>query len=414
MTHGSESVHVVQRGESLSEIWLDTHGDKAYMLKVIEALTDLQRSEDGGEKLKSFGIRSGDIDLLYPEDEVKISAIQDWFAGYIKPDLIIFIEDGEVVERFDPAEGDLESGGVEEMPSEEIAPEEVPDDASEEEAPLEGASEEVISEGASEEEPLEETPVEDLPEEVILEDAPENPLPNDDLAQQIHEIAEDSRSRELDLGFNATYELGYSNHGIDTMVLEQFFQGHIVSQGISISHSSGFLFSLENLVSAEGGAFSDLGDRTNLSVGFRGGLGSFYGMLQHQWVHTNHLMEQNFFYADRHRTSLQIGFSLGPLEPYAFVLSDVPAYTPVDEMMVYGGGGLAMTLPIDPLNTEITVGASFTGSLFWYYRKRQALYRVHAGFATQIGGISLRPEVTYLADTFTGKSVINHSVKIIF
>ena len=383
----------VQDGDSLSKILLQNNGcDEKQMLEVMVALKDLQDTEEGVEKLKSFGIRSGNIERIYPGDKIKIDAIQEWFdSGTLdvsldtQPDLIVFIEDEKVI-------------GTEEDPLYDNESED-----SEVEAP--------DTDSVSEVEPLKDAPEQIIPEEIILEeDAPSS----EDLVQQIQEIAQDSRSRELGLGFNASYMLGYSNHGVDTVVLEQFFHGHIVSQEISISHSAGFRFAITNLTSVAGGAFSDLGDRTNLSIGLQKGFGSFYSVLQHQWVHTNYRMNESFFYADRHRTSFQSGVSLGAIQPYAFILSDIPAYTPVDEMMVYGGGGILLTLPIDSLNTEITIGGSLTSSLFWYYRSPRRLCRLRAGFVTRIGNISVNPEISYLTDIFTGNEIWVTSFKIAF
>ena len=81
---GEQGVYTVQDGNWLSKIWLDKNdGDRGQMLKVVEALRDLQDTEEGVEKLKDFGIRSGDIEILYPGDEIKTDAIQEWFDADI-------------------------------------------------------------------------------------------------------------------------------------------------------------------------------------------------------------------------------------------------------------------------------------------------------------------------------------------
>ncbi len=81
---GEQGVYTVQDGNWLSKIWLDKNGgDEGQMLKVVEALRDLQGTEEGVEKLKDFGIRSGDIEILYPGDEIKTDAIQEWFDADI-------------------------------------------------------------------------------------------------------------------------------------------------------------------------------------------------------------------------------------------------------------------------------------------------------------------------------------------
>ena len=245
-----------------------------------------------------------------------------------------------------------------------------------------------------------------LPEEVPLEDTPEEDSIDDEseLAQQIEEIAEKSRSDELGLGLNASCAFGYQSHGVDNILLEYFYPGHIASQDFSVSYSSWLYLAVTNLISIgdDWSLDSDLGDRTNFTIRLRKEFGSLCWTLQHQWVHTNHRMNEDFYYADRHRTSIQSGMMFGPLHPYLFVLSDVPAYTPVDEMMIYGGGGVALSVPINLLNTKIEIGASASGSLFWYYREPVLLYRLYAGFKTTVGGLSIHPEVSHLTDTDGG------------
>ena len=83
-------------------------------------------------------------------------------------------------------------------------------------------------------------------------------------------------------------------------------------------------------------------------------------------------------------------------------------------MMVYGGGGVVLSVPINPLNTKIEIGASGSGSLFWYYRQRVLLYRLYASFETTIGGMSVRPEVSRLTDVYTGGNVTAMSFGITF
>ena len=400
----NDEIHIVQDGDSLSKLLLIANdGDEGRMMEVVRALEKLQSTEGGVDTLKGFGIRSGDIAVLYPGDEIKVGAIQQWFEG------------GDT--HTPPDENNLsDDQGV---------PEDVPLDL----VPVEP---DIVFIETDEDEREGEPPVVDggeedsdttlLPEEVHLEepseeDTPEDSTPKDDdgdLVQTITDIAEESRFEERGLGFNASCAVAYHSDGMDTMLLEHFFRGHTVSQDLSVSHYSGFRLALTNITSVEGGAFSDLGDRTNLSVGLHRSFGSFCGSLVHQWVHTNHLMEQNFFYADRHRTSLEIGFSQGVLRLNTFVLSDVPAYTPVDEMLLYGGGGASLLLPVNALRTDIEIGASVAGSLFWYHRSSRMLYRVYAGFTTRIGGITLHPEISHIADALTGEGMITSSFNITF
>ena len=161
-----------------------------------------------------------------------------------------------------------------------------------------------------------------LPEEVPLESASDEALPDgeSDLARQIQEIAEESRSDELSLGLKASGAFGYHSQGVDAMLLEYFSPMHIAYQEVSISHSSWFHLAVTNFTSIgdDGSLDTDLGDRTNLTVRLRKKFGSLCWTLQHRWVHTNHKMDEFFYFADRHRTSIQSGFGLGPLHPYLF------------------------------------------------------------------------------------------------
>ena len=307
-------------------------------------------------------------------------------------------------------DGEMASGDAIAIPLEIWVEEEVSGSSVESEEVVSDLSDDGVEEN---ENSLDDSP----PEEIPLEDTPSGPTsecPESDLIRQIQDIAEDSRSREIGSTFDASYSLGYSSHGFDTTLLEYFFQGSVYSQEVSVSHLSGLSFSVTNLISAAGGVFSDFGDRTNLSIGLQRGFGSFYGALHHTWVHTNYRMDEWFFYADRHRTSIRSGTSLGLFHPYVFAVSDVPAYTPIDEMLIYGGVGAVLTVPIDPLRTEISVGASCAGSLFWYHHASLMRYRIHAGFVTSIGGISVHPEIGYLADVFTGGTMITTSFKSTF
>ena len=75
--------YTVQEGDTLSEILLAANGgDEGQMLSVIEELEKLQGqgTEEGKAQLAAFGIESGDIDLIHPNDEIKVAEIQDWLT----------------------------------------------------------------------------------------------------------------------------------------------------------------------------------------------------------------------------------------------------------------------------------------------------------------------------------------------
>ena len=215
------------------------------------------------------------------------------------------------------------------------------------------------------------------------------------------------------------YTLEYTNHGVDAVIPEHFFQGDIVSQGVVISHRpSGFHFSVENFTSIAGGSFSDLGDRAVLSLGLRRGFGRFYGAVQHRWVHTNYRMREDFFYADWHRTSLQCGARFGPFSPYVFASSDIEAHMPADEMAIYGGVGSDVIFSISPLRTTINLGASVAGSLFWYNQSPRSLYRslyrLYAGLTVSVGRMSLGSRVDWFKDVFNSDDLLMYSFRLVF
>ena len=77
-----EGVYTVQDGNWLSTIWLNKNdGNVGQMHAVMDMLRDLQNTEGGLQKLKEFGISSGDIEVIYPGDEVNTNAIQEWFES---------------------------------------------------------------------------------------------------------------------------------------------------------------------------------------------------------------------------------------------------------------------------------------------------------------------------------------------
>ena len=215
-------------------------------------------------------------------------------------------------------------------------------------------------------------------------------------------LPEESQRQEI---FDDAFfvSLGYTNHGVDETIPEQFFRGHIVSLRATVFHRTGFRFAVENFTSVAGGLFSDLGDRTVLKAQFLRRFGSLYGIVQHRWVHTNYEMDQDFFFADRHRTLVQFGYSHEPLyepriRPYVFISSDLPAYTTINEMAVYGGGGLVVKTPRNQQNTELYFGFSAVRSLYTRNQSERALLRFRVGFVSPFGvdSLAINPEVFFL------------------
>ncbi len=233
------------------------------------------------------------------------------------------------------------------------------------------------------------------------------------LSERIREISEEAQRRERS-SYALSYLAGYTDQGVDEVLPEHFFQGHIVSQGIAFSHRAGFRLAIENLTSIAGGGFSDMGDRTLLSAEVWKKSGFLYGSVQHRWVHANYRVSEDFFFGDRHRTAVRVGLMIGPLQPHAFVASDLPAYMSVNEMAVYGGGGVDIRFDIDQLNTGFYFGASIAESLYLYNQDGKALYRVRAGFATSIGGLVVNPEVLFLRGVYTSESLLTSSFRIAF
>lgn len=231
------------------------------------------------------------------------------------------------------------------------------------------------------------------------------------ISAKIRNISEEAQKRERP-SYTFSCLFGYTDQGIDDVLPEHFFRGHIISEGVAFSHRAGFRIAIENFTSLDGGKFVDLGDRTLLNVKVWKKSGPLYGAVQHRWVHTHHRATQDFFYADRHRTDVRVGLVIGPLQPYAFVASDLPAYTSIDDMAVYGGGGFDLRFDIDQLNTGLYFGASIAEALYLYNQDGRALYRVRAGFATSLGGLVVNPEALFLRGVYSPDSLLTISFKI--
>ena len=207
----------------------------------------------------------------------------------------------------------------------------------------------------------------------------------------------------------------YTDQGIDQVLPEHFFRGHIVSQGFSFLHRSGFRFSAENLTSLDGGGFSDPGDRMVLDFKVWEKFSFLYAAMQNRLVYASHKADQGFSSASRIQTALRFGFLLGSLQPHVFVLWDGPPYLSVNEVAVYGGAGLDLRFNIDRLSTGLYFGASVAESLYSPHNQgRKALYRLRAGFATSVGDFVVNPELLFLKGVYTSESLLTTSFRIAY
>ena len=235
------------------------------------------------------------------------------------------------------------------------------------------------------------------------------------LFEKIMRISEEAQKRERPT-YTFSCVLGYTNHGIDEILPEHFFRGRIISLGLSFSHRSGFGLGVEQFAAPDGESwFGSLEDRMVLSAGLQKEFGSLYGSVRHRWVHIHHKARTDFFYGDRHRTSVQGGISLGPLKLYALASSDLPAYVSVDEMTVYGGAGADLRGRVAPLDAEFYLDASAVGSLFLYNRQdERALYRVRVGFTAGNHDVIFNPEMLFLKGVFNTDNLLVTSFRFIF
>ena len=235
------------------------------------------------------------------------------------------------------------------------------------------------------------------------------------ISERIMRISEESGKLERPDYIFSVFA-GYTNHGIDEVLPEHFFRGSIISLGLSFSHRSGFGFGVEQFAAPDGGGwFGSLEDRMVLNASLQKEFGSLYGSVRHRWVHIHHKARTDFFYGDRHRTSVRGGVSLGPLKLYALASSDLPAYVPVKELTVYGGGGVDLRGRVAPLDAEFYLDASAVGSLFLYNRQDgRALYRVRAGFTAGNHNIIFNPEIRFLKGVFNTDNLLVTSFKVIF
>ena len=260
-----------------------------------------------------------------------------------------------------------------------------------------------------------ETKVESIAKEVLGEDRSDKDISGSVLSleaerrisAQIRRLAQEFRVQELDFGFRSSCSLGYASQGIDVVLPEYFFRGHLVYQDVSVYktyHKGGMYFTASNSTSVDGGPFNDAGDRTTLSCAAWRKFGFLYGLIRHRWVHTNY-SDRPFLYADRHRTDLRSWCVIGPLRPYAFISSDFPALVPVDEMVLFGGVGADLHYTVKHLRTDLYLGASVAGSLLWHNHNPRSLYRLRAGFAVQFGKVYIGPEFIFLKDVYNPDNV---------
>ena len=254
-----------------------------------------------------------------------------------------------------------------------------------------------------------------------VEGSLDDPLPEEveqRISEKIVKVSKESQRRERS-GESFLFSFGYVGHGIDEMLPEQFFRGSMISLGYSFLHHSGFRLGVKQFSAPDGGGwFDSLEDRMVLDASFQKEFGPLYGSVRHRWVHIHHRAREDFFYADRHRTSLQGGISLGPLNLYAFTSSDIPAHVPVTEMTVYGGGGFDLRGRFSSRNAEFYLGASAVSSLFLYnHQDERALYRVCAGFTVgdhDYHKVIFNPEIRFFKGVYSTDNLWVASFKLIF
>ena len=396
-----DGFYTVRKGDSLSKIWLAVNGcDAKRMRAAMMALEGL-----GEEQLRAFGIDSGDVDLIRPQDRINISAIQKWLEG------------GD-------AQADADTAG-EEVPAQQTPAPKTEESAADAATQEEGEEDSQDADSPIDKEEHEESS-DDSPSESPLSPEAETSDHTDteqESTDQTEQTDQDPRSDEPDLVDEIDLEskmwsltLGYADHGVDAILPEHFFRGHIFSQKVSVSHANGFFYGVENFISPADGFLSDKGDRTTLFAGLRKSSESFHFLLQHRWVHNWERYLEDFYHADRHRTSVQLGYTVGPLHLYALASSDMAAYRPVNEFAVYGGVGGDLRFTAEQLNTtEMYVGASIIESLYLYNQPGRALYRVRAGLSTSIDDLfTVNPEILFLRGVYTPDSLLTMNVRISF
>ena len=229
------------------------------------------------------------------------------------------------------------------------------------------------------------------------------------LSAHISQVAEEFRQIDIGPRFAIDGQIGYTTEGVDAVVPEYFHQGEIFSQKFSFysPSESNFRVSIENLISVKGGFLSDAGDQTIVSAEITRTSKWVSGTLQHRWVHANYTAKdlfgqqaeltrsgESFFYADRHRTSLRVGPSFGPVKPYGILSTDISTI-PSNEFTLYGGAGFDVRYAPHP-RVNLYAGGSIMRAFLW----RRAAYRVHAGAVFSVGGLDLDIRFGVLQDLF--------------
>ena len=200
-----------------------------------------------------------------------------------------------------------------------------------------------------------------------------------------------------DDGWSVHQEASFQNQGVDEFFPYRYFDGFVTNQQIVVGYSGfnpGIHFGLSRTISPSGGSLSDLGDRTIIFLGARYEVSELFNVgLRHSYVHVN-LADEWFFREDRHMTYLHGGVSLGALEPYVFISSDIPAHTPINEGYVFTGAGTSLAVPFDAVRSVLNLDASLTYSVVHYYEDPIFVFRFKVALETELGFIpvSVTPE----------------------
>ena len=214
-------------------------------------------------------------------------------------------------------------------------------------------------------------------------------------------LEEEGEHRHGQSALTVSQSLGYTGQGVDDVVPDHFYRGNIVIQEFGISHqASGISVGLKNLTSPEGGGFSDLGDRTILTLSYRRALSkTVTGSIRHSYVHVNQ-PDEEWFHSDRHISSVRLDIQAdNSVIPYVLVASNMPAYTPVDTSALYGGIGVVILVPLALSQSALRLDASGLTMIHQRGQDRITALRARADLpGVPVGPIHISPGINFLQD----------------